>query len=241
MKSNRLYILFFICIISFGCSVVKFTVRFEIKKEHPAIGLTLGYMLPEEQLQKIVGNKFKPIAKDGMGFLMLFISTSPKYYMNNVSFDNLAIAHIVIPVEGKYTINAPLSIAPENQSICKTLKQFGFKTEVGKVNMNLTTAQDSMTVFADIVTSSGNITLHSTFLNKPGEIKNIDSTTVNATNNPNSFFFGPESFQPIQIPSIHIQHTGKNWITELQLPDAPSRIWLNINFVWDFIFMKNKS
>ncbi len=40
-------------------------VRFEIRKENPAYGLTLLWNLPEEQLQGIVGKEYKPMVKDG--------------------------------------------------------------------------------------------------------------------------------------------------------------------------------
>lgn len=221
-----------------NCTVSKKEVRFEIKKESPAIGLTLGWSLPEVALQKIVGNKFKPFAKDGKGFLMLFIATTPTYYLNDAGYNNLMLAHIVIPVEGKNTINAPLSIVPKNQKINKALQQFGFKMEVGDIKMNMVTKKDSISIGAQIITATGSINFYSTFLNNPGETKKIDHTTVTATNNTNSSFSGPESYKSIGIPSIKIEHSGKNWITQLGLTEPPMRVWLNIDFVWDFMFMK---
>lgn len=225
-------------VISLGCSVTKLPVRFEIKREAPAIGLTLGWSLPEAELQKIVDHQCKPLVKDGMGFLMLFIATSRNYYLNDVRFDNLSLAHIVIPVEGKTTINAPLTIAPKDQNINQTLKDFGFKMETGQVNLDMDLHHDSISIQAQITTGSGSITMSTTFLNKPGELKNIDFTTITATNNPDSFFAGSESYTPIPIPSIKMEHTGINWITKLGLTSTPGRVWLNTEFVWDFMFMR---
>ena len=227
--------LLFIC---FGFTKGDKKTRFEIRKDNPAIGLTLGWALPEAELQKIVGDKFKPAVKDGKGFLMLFITTSKKYYLDDVGYDNLKMAHLIIPVVGKYTINAPLSIGNESQKINEVLKHYDFKIETGNVDMVLTYKTDSISLMANIITSKGKIELNSTFLNKAGEIKTIDSTIVSATANPNSFFTGPESYKPINIGAIKIKSTGQNWITQFNLPAKPDRVWMNDAFVWDFVFMR---
>ena len=61
----------FICL---GFTKDKTHTRFEIRKDNPAIGLTLVWSLPEAQLQNIIGNKFKPLVKDGKGiFITRFI------------------------------------------------------------------------------------------------------------------------------------------------------------------------
>ena len=66
------------------------SVSWQIKKDNPAIGLTLGYSLPGEQLQTIVGDKFKPLLnKEGKGFLMLFIATCPKYNLDSTIVDSM--------------------------------------------------------------------------------------------------------------------------------------------------------
>lgn len=240
MKNSGLYLFLVLFLISSGCSMVKSTVRFEIKKEDPAVGLTLGWILPEEQLQKIVGDQFKPLVKDGNGFLMLFVASSPKYYLADEQLDTMTIAHIVIPLEGTNTINAPLSVVPKEQEISQTLQKYGFKTEFGKIEMNLKTENDSLSVYVKIQTDSGSIIITSTFLNNPGELKNIDSTTVTATNDTTRYFAGPESYVPVQIPSVNIQNSGNNWISKLALTSPPTKVWLNTNFVWDFSFVKSK-
>ena len=238
MKTKILQIGIALLFICFGFTKDDKKTRFEIRKDNPAIGLTLGWALPEAELQKIVGDKFKPAVKDGKGFFMLFITTAKKYYINDLAYDNLKMAHLIIPVVGKYTINAPLSIGNETQKINGVLKYYDFKIETGNVDLVLTHKTDSITLMANIITSKGKIELNSTFLNKLGELKHIDSTIVSATANPNSFFTGPESYKPINIETIKISNVGQNWISQFNLSAKPDRVWMNDAFVWDFIFMR---
>lgn len=230
--------LFFICF-GFTKKDDKKT-RFEIRKDNPAIGLTLGWALPEAELQRIVGDKFKPVVKDGKGFLMLFIASAKKYYVDDIAYDNLKMAHLIIPVFGNHSINAPLSIVNNHNKIHEILKRYNFKIEAGEVDMISTYKGDSISVNVNIKTTYGKIELNSTFLNQPGALKSIDSTIVSATANPNSFFTGPESYKPINIGLIKINSTGQNWISQFNLPAKPDRVWMNDAFVWDFVFMRKK-
>jgi hypothetical protein len=95
---------------------------FVIKKDNPATGLTLAWLLPESKVQQIVGPKFKPILKNGRGLLMLFIVTTKKYYLNQNAYENLNLAHIIVPVEGTNAINSPFFISTEGQKINDLLK-----------------------------------------------------------------------------------------------------------------------
>ncbi len=241
MKNRTMVIAFGALFISLGFSKHDSNVHFQIRKDNPALGITLAWSLPENQLQKIVGNQFKPVIKNGKGFLMLFIATAKQYYLDSTAHDNLKLAHIIIPVKGEQTINAPLSIVPEKQKINELLKQYNFKMEIGEIGLNVNYKNDSILIEAQIITPKGTIELSSTFLNKPKELKLIESTKVFATDDSNSFFIGPESYKPVEIKSIEIKSIGKNWISQLNLPLKPDRIWLNVDFSWDFIFTKTKN
>ena len=238
MKNKRQLIgiaLLFICL---GFIKDDKKTRFEIRKDNPAIGLTLAWSLPEAQLQNIIGDKFKPLVKDGKGILMLFITTAKKYYLDSAAYDNLKMAHILVLTEGKNVLNAPLSIGVEKQNLNEVLKRNNFKLEIGKVDMNLNYKNDSISLKAHIITLKGKIELDAIFPNKPGELKTMESTVVSATRNPNNIFTGPESYIPINIESIKINSTGQNWITQLKLPAKPDRVGMNDAFVWDFLFMR---
>ncbi|MDI1354154.1 MAG: hypothetical protein PSX36_04510 [bacterium] len=240
MKSRIQPIVIALLFISLGFIKDEKKVRFEIRKDNPAIGLTLVWSLPEVQLQSIIGDKFKPFVKDGKGVLMLFITTAKKYYLDSVGYDNLKMAHILVLTEGKNALNAPLSIGVEKQNLNEVLKRNNFKLEIGKVDMNLNYKNDSISLKAHIITLKGKIELDAIFPNKPGELKTIESTVVSATGNPNNIFTGPESYIPINIESIKINSTGQNWISQLKLPAKPDRIGMNDAFVWNFMFMKKK-
>ncbi len=140
------------------------TVRFEIRKDNPAIGLTLVWSLPEAQLQGIIGDKFKPLVKDGKGILMLFITTAKKYYLDSVGYDNLKMAHILVLTEGNNALNAPLSIGVEKQNLNEVFNRYNFKTEIGKVDVDLNYKNDSISLKAHIITSKGKIELSSSLI-----------------------------------------------------------------------------
>ncbi len=240
MKNKILPITIILLFICLGFTKDEKKVGFEIRKDNPAIGLTLVWSLPETQLQNIIGAKFKPFVKDGKGILMLFVTTAKKYYLDSVGYDNLKMAHILVLTEGNNALNAPLSIGVEKQNLNEVLNRYNFKIEIGKVNMDLNYKNDSISLKAQVITSKGKIELSAIFPNKPGELKTMESTVVSATGNPNNFFTGPESYIPINIQSIKINSTGQNWITQLKLPAKPDRVGMNDAFVWNFMFMRKK-
>lgn len=212
-------------------------IAWQITKESPAYGLTLGYTLPGEQLQKIVGDKFKPqLNADGNGYLMLFLATSKKYKLDSTTYEEMQIAHILIGVEG--SLNSPLVITGENQAINSVFLRYGFNTTVGKIELNLTHTGDSIRLIVALSTQEGSIHLDASFLNNPSDWKTIAASKISASN-PSSFFGGSETFQSIQIDSIAIKSEGKNWITELDLPAKPDKIRLNTSFSWDFVFSRD--
>ncbi len=212
-------------------------VRWQIKKDNPAIGLTLGYSLPGEQLQTIVGDKFKPLLnKEGKGYLMLFIATCPKYNLDSTIVDSMQIAHILVNVEG--SLNNPLVITGDNQTITKIFSDYNFKTDSGELELSRIQKGDSVFVTAGITTSKGSIRLKAAALNNPGEWKKIEAAKISATADPKSFFTGNEAYRPIQIESAIIESVGENWITQLKLPAKPDKIYLSVDFTWDFTFTK---
>ena len=73
-------------------------------------------------------------------------------------------------------------------------------------------------------------------LNKPGELKSIDSIKVTSAESPNNYFIGSESSRRIQIDSILISESGKNWISNWNLPAQPNTISMSIYSTWDFTF-----
>jgi|GEM_PF-1178518 len=212
-------------------------IHFQIKKENPAYGLSLLWFLPEEQIQKIVGKQFKPIIKDGKGVLMLFIASSEKYFLDNVEFQNLKIAHILIPVER--SLNSVEAFGSEKQKLNLVLNQYDFKPKMAQIELILKPKNDSISLVAKLSTKKGNLELSSVFLNQPGDLKSIKSSSISSPIDSNCYFMGSESYRPITIESIKIIHKGKNWISEFNLPLIPDRIWLNQDFCWDFIFVRN--
>ena len=222
-----------------SCNAQKEDVHWQTKMEDSAYGLTLGYSLPGQKLQEIVGDKFKPrIYDNGSGSFMLFIETSKQYNLQNRTFENLQMAHIAIPCQE--SINCPFTIVSGNQKIGDVYTQFNFNVEKGEVQFQVTEEDDSIFVTTQIITKKGNISIKAGFRNAPGKLKTFDSTKVTASET-TSFFIGKESFLPVSIPSAVIDHEGENWISQYNLPSVPDRIWLNTDFVYDFTFTKEKN
>ena len=78
--------------------------------------------------------------------------------------------------------------------------------------------------------------IHRLLFNYTEIIKNTDVNKISITPNGLSFFIGDEAFAPIKIESIEINSKGENWISVLNLPSKPDRIWLNTKLTFDFKF-----
>jgi hypothetical protein len=235
MRNRLITIVFGLLLFISECNKKSLDVRWQIKKEYPAYGLTLGYYLPGEQLQQIIGNEFIPkLDENGEGYLMLFIASSQQYDLNNLAYDNLRIAHILVGAEN--SLNCPLTIGAKNQQLNTVFEKFDFQIDIGVVELFVEQRSDSIYINAKIDTQQGYIKLSSSFLNSPGDRVYLESTKVSGTASLRSFFIGDEAYVPIQIESIEIKSKGINWITELNLPHKPDDIWLNIDFSWDFTF-----
>lgn len=108
-----------------ACVTKESKVRWQIKKENPAYGLTLSYLLPFDQIQKIVGNKFQPAINDeGMGYLNLTIMTSNQYYLGGKSYGDMQEAHILIRTKGSVTV--PLSMGVKGQQLNDAFSENNF-------------------------------------------------------------------------------------------------------------------
>lgn len=233
----RLIFLTFLLMVSTLVRAQDSPVHWQIKAENPAYGLTLGYSLPKNQLQAIVGDSFTPrVDANGNGNLMLFIATAKKYNLDSTSYNNLKIAHILIPLET--SLNNPFIISDGNQQLNKLFHAYNFKVDTGKIELLVEHKGDSIFTKAEILTQEGSICITATFANNPGATKTIPSAKINAPAKPKSFFVGDESYRGIPIPAATIESKGKNWISQLNLPAKPDKIWLNVDFIWDFLFMK---
>jgi hypothetical protein len=234
MKTLLLATILGLLLLNSGCKRNSLDVPWEITKEFPAYGLTLGYYLPGDQLQQIVGNNFIPIVeKNGDGYLMLFIASAQKFYLDSLEYDSLRIAHILVDTEN--SLNCPYTIVAQNQDLRTVFETYDFQVDMGKVDLDVTRHNDTMSINAKIIFEHGYIELSSLALNNPGESKYFESTKVSGKA-PSNFFIGDETYVPIQIDSVAINSEGKNWISGLNLPNKPDKITLNTDFTWDFTF-----
>ena len=234
MKNSLLIIFVFLLLLS-ACDTQKSEVRWQIKKESPAYGLTLTYYLPIDQIQKIVGKKFMPSINDEeMGYLNLAVMSADQYYLDNKDYGDMQEAHVLVLTKGSVTI--PLSIGVKNQKLNDVFAKNNFNRIIGDVDLLVEEKKDSLTIKALITTKKGSITMSAKVLNKPEVLKFADLVKVTSTESPNNYFIGSESSRRIQIDSILISESGENWISKFHLPVKPDKISLNIYYTWDFIF-----
>lgn len=210
-------------------------IHWKVTAENPASGLTLGYLLPKEQLQAIVGDSIKlKLDANNMGFLMLFIAHAKKHTIDSSSYDNLEIAHILIALENSLT--NPLIITENNEQLNQLFASYNFDVESGEIELLLEENGDSLSTTASITTPQGSINFYATCANIPGDVKTLQGAKITAPSDAHYFFSGDESYRPIPISSAKIESKGINWISQLNLPEKPDRIWLNTEFIWDFKF-----
>jgi hypothetical protein len=234
MKNLLLIFSVFILLFS-ACANEEKETRWEIKKENPVYGLTLRYLLPLDQIQKIVGNKVIPrINDEGMGYLNLTIMTSDQYYLDGINYGSMQEAHILVPAKG--SITQPLSMGVKGQKLNDVLWKNNFNRTIGDIDLTVEEKNDSLSIKALLQTSNGSITMSAKALNKPGELTSVDSVKVTSTDSPTNYFIGSESSRRIPIDSVLISESGKNWISDLQLPAKPNRITFGIFYSWDFVF-----
>ena len=224
-------------IISFTAQSQSKLIRWQIEETDPAYGLTLRYLLPLEVLQKMTGPKFKPRTDEkGFGRLLLFIYSAPRYHLAGMAYDSLNEASIFIV--GKNSMQTYDRIGNPNKAINRVYENYNFVMKAGKVGLKLNEENGLIDLKAKIETKDGVIQLRSSFNNDPEEKEMYQNIKVNNTSN-TGHFSGSESIVPIEIDSVEIQTSGNTWLTELNLPAHPDRIWLNTEFTWDFTFHKN--
>jgi hypothetical protein len=232
---NPLLIFPVIILLLSACVNEETETRWEIKKENPVYGLTLRYLLPSDQIQKIVGNKVLPLINDeGMGYLNLTVMTTNQYYIDGQSYDNMKQAHILAPTQNSVTV--ALTMGAYGQKLNDVFWENNFNRIIGDIDLTVEEENDSLSIKAQLITTTGNITMSAKALNIPGELNSIDSVKVTSAESPNNYFIGSESSRRIQIDSISISESGENWISSLHLPAKPSQIVLSIYYAWDFMF-----
>lgn len=186
MKNLLIATIFGLLLLNSGCEKKRLDVRWKIKKEYPAYGLTLGYYLQGDQLQQIVGNNFTPILdENGDGYLMLFIASAQKFYLDSLEYDSLQVAHILVDTEN--SLNCPFTIVAKNQDLRTVFDKFDFQVDIGKVELDVKQHNDSIRINAKIDFKQGYIELSSLALNRPGERKYFESIKVSGKACPNSF------------------------------------------------------
>ncbi|MES2800640.1 MAG: hypothetical protein V4638_11530 [Bacteroidota bacterium] len=210
-------------------------IHWQVSAENPAKGLTLGYLLPKEKLQTIVGDSVKlKLDTNNMGFLMLFIAHAKQYTIDSTSYDNLEIAHILIALENSLT--NPFIITENNEHLNQLFARYNFEVESGEIELLMVENGDSLSTIASIITPQGSINFSATCVNIPGDVKTMQGAKITAPSDAHCSFSGDESYRPISIFAAKIENQGINWMSQLKLPENPDRIWLNTEFIWDFKF-----
>lgn len=235
---KNLFLLFSVFTLLFlACANEEKETRWEIKKENPVYGLSLNYLLPIDQIQKIVGDKVIPrINDEGMGYLNLTIMTTDQYYLDSINYGNMQEAHILVPTEAERTVTQVLSMGVKGQKLNDVLWKNNFNRTLGDIDLSIEEMNDSLSIKALLQTPNGSITLSAKALNNPGELRSVESVKVTSSESPTNYFIGSESSKRIPIDSVLISETGENWISDLQLPAKPNRITFGIFYTWDFIF-----
>jgi len=152
MKNLLLMFPVFILALS-ACDPDEKEISWEIKKENPAYGLTLNYLLPLDQIQKIVGDKVIPkINEEGMGSLNLTIMSSDQYYIEGMKYGDMQEAHLLVLTEGPKSVTMTHSMGVKGQKLNDVFKENNFNRILGDINLSVEEKNDSLRIKALLLT-----------------------------------------------------------------------------------------
>jgi hypothetical protein len=221
-----------------------------VLESSPATALTLGWYLPLDYLQKIVGPDFKPkIAKaDTLGIMKLVITSGDNYYIEGSDKGPFRSAVLQIEVEkvgglfkrspkgsmDKYYV-CPVTIVSGSLPMAESFHNNGFVHEVSHVSLKVTESDARVNVEANIRSGENSIDARCFFEKLPVD-ENLKSMTVNQTRPMYKYFYGTEKVNRYSNGKGRIDHQGTTLLTTLGIQNMPYFFVLDRNVAWSYDF-----
>jgi hypothetical protein len=245
-------VLFFsVILIATSCSEKQREYGYTIPKSKAAQALTIGWYVPVNLLQEIVGPQFEPaVVKDeDNGTIAIYIVSGTDHTIDSLDCGILKAAYLFVPVKKPdnmkidgassitNTLVCPLNIVEQSPVLGNKFHEFGFPTYTGKIYLDVTWSGEKYHVKASIETVNGLIEIAAMFEEEPSQ-----SEMVSAIFNPKStsftYFHGEERFQRIINGKGNLKTDGENMIKAMNLSGQPYYLKLDFDVSWNFDFVK---
>jgi hypothetical protein len=219
-------------------------------QKSPATSLTIGWYLPLDYLQKIVGPDFKPkVAKDdSVGLMKLVISSGDRYDVKGSNKGPFRSAILQVEVEkvkglfkktpkgnfDNYYI-CPVTIVSGSLPMAQMYHDNGFVHEVSHVTLDITEKDNRINVEAKIKSGENSILVKCFFEDLPVDEKQM-SMTVNQTRPMYKYFYGDMSCNRYSNGKGRIDAEGTTLLTSLGIQYIPYFFVLDRNATWSYSF-----
>lgn len=224
---------------------------FAIPEDENATKLTIGWYLPVTALTEIVSPNFKPqVVKDGdKGLMLLVITTGSQHKVDGHSVDSLKMANLMIAVEPPNQAKkqgavktdefyiCPMIIVEKSKNLDRIFKEFGFKTYLGKINLQVNQKNERYNIKAFIKNDKGTIVITGFFNEQPSTHQSVVAVFNSQPKN-FSYYSGNEISQRFINGRGVIDNQETTLIKAMQLENHPFFMKLDMNSHWNFEFLK---
>ena len=248
-SSTFFFLLVTVLLLSGGCNNETKNRDFVIPANHPAVALTIGWYVPVNVMEEIVGEHFKPkvVRGDDRTAVMLYITESDEHVLDGKNRGVMRAAYLVIPVEPADDITiprkagnlmaCPVTIVDRSAALGDKYNAFGFPTYAGQITLNVEQSDGKYNVDATVKTVNGSIVIKGMF-DKEGKSHELNSAIYTTKQGFRSFFHGEEKFHRIEGGKGNLKLDGQNIISAMQLDKLPYFLTLDRDVTWAFNFVK---
>lgn len=220
-----------------------------LNEDNPATALTIGWYLPLDYLQKIVGPDFKPktVKADTLGVLKLVITRGEQYVLKGNKHENFNSATLLIEVNKpkglfksppKNIDNAyvcPVTIISESLPMAKIFHEYGFVTEQSMVSLQVNESDDRINVEAIISSGENKLIARCFFEDLPIDDRS-HIMVVNQTRPMYKYFHGHEKYNRYLSGKGRIDAEGNTLLTTLGIQMIPYFFVLDTELLWAYDF-----
>jgi hypothetical protein len=220
-----------------------------IAEENPAAALTVGWYLPVNYLQRLIGPDFKPsiLKDDTLGLLKLVITKSDDSRMKGKESIGFQSATLLIevdeprglfkspPKDRDHSYVCPVIIVSGNIPMAQAYYDHGFVTEQSEVDLKLTKKNDRINVEATIRSGENNFTARCFFEDLPVDEESA-VMVVNRNRPMYRYFYGTEKYNRYVNGKGRIDAEGITVVSSLGIQNMPYIFILDTDLSWGYNF-----
>lgn len=220
-----------------------------ISNKAACTGLTVSWTPTLANLQLMVGLHWHPAPGPvpGHGILLLFATSCSQSHIGNKPTGAFTIGAVIVPVENpEDTHGVQLTnghgwavitevFGQESSPVMQLFKRHGFSVTDAKVTLRMHKGAKDFEPTASIVTPDGHMGVHAQV---SGQAKRSDIVSALAGKDPAIFslFTGTESYSRQEQGTAIVTADGATLVSRLGLEAKPTKVMLDLNFIWSFKF-----